>query len=242
MEASVTDRAASVAWRDCGFSRRVRSGLCRDLRRTARGHKPIRRRPVALKKPPASQAAFLMVPEHIAKLIPPRPAGYDFTRELFKKKTGLAFDVLAPAEASADLTFSFLFNPERVNRLAINGSLSSLGLTEMVNRVVNDTWKAPRKTGIEGLIQLQTEQVLLTYLLSNSVDEQVSFAARGMMQKSLADLKTYLEAKKKTSTDATYTGSIILALERMKSPDKAKPTIHAAIPPGAPIGQCEESD
>ena len=188
------------------------------------------------------QPAFLMVPEHIAKLIPPRPAGYDFTRELFKKKTGLAFDVLAPAEASADLTFSFLFNPERVNRLAINGSLSSLGLTEMVNRVVNDTWKAPRKTGIEGLIQLQTEQVLLTYLLSNSVDEQVSFAARGMMQKSLADLKTYLEAKKKTSTDATYTGSIILALERMKSPDKAKPTIHAAIPPGAPIGQCEESD
>ena len=27
-----------------------------------------------------------------------------------------------------------------------------------------------------------------------------------------------------------------IALERMKSPDKAKPTQHAAIPPGAPIG------
>jgi len=90
------------------------------------------------------------------------------------------------------------------------------------------------------LIQMQTEQVLLTYLLSSSVDEQVSFAARSIMTKSLNDLKTYLEAKKKTVTDETYAGHISLALERMKSPDKAKPTQHAVAPPGAPIGLDEE--
>jgi len=41
---------------------------------------------------------FLILPDRIAQLIPPRPAGYDFGRELFRKRTGLAFDVLAPAE------------------------------------------------------------------------------------------------------------------------------------------------
>ena len=183
---------------------------------------------------------FLMVPEHIAKLIPPRPSGYEFTRELFKKRTGLAFDVLAPAEAAADIPFSFLFYPERLNRLAINGTMGGLGLTEMVNRVINGTWKATRKPGLQGLIQMQTEQVLLTYLLSSSVDEQVSFAARSMIQKSLLDLKAYLEAKRKTATVESYAGHIALALERMKFPEKAKPTQHAAVPPGAPIGFYEE--
>ena len=106
----------------------------------------------------------------------------------------------------------------------------------MVNRILGTTFKAARKPGIQGLIQMQTEQVLLTYLLNSSIDEQVSFAARSMMQKSVADLKAYLEAKRKTNTDETYAGHISLALERMKNPDKAKPTQHAAVPPGAPIG------
>jgi hypothetical protein len=30
----------------------------------------------------------------------------------------------------------------------------------------------------------------------------------------------------------------MLAVERMKSPEKARPTLHAQMPPGAPIG-CE---
>ena len=110
----------------------------------------------------------------------------------------------------------------------------------MINRVVNVTWKSARKTGIEALIQIQTEQVLLTYLLASSVDEQVSFAARAILQKSLSDLKIYLEIAKKTATDNVYAGHIALALERMKAPEKAKPTQHAAAPPGAPIGDFDE--
>ncbi len=186
------------------------------------------------------QPEFLMVPEHIAKLIPPRPAGYNFTRELFKKRTGLAFDVLSPAEAATDITFSFLFHPERINRLAINGAAGNFGLSDMIGRVVSVTWKAPRKAGMQGIIQLQTEQVFLTYLLALSVDDQVSFVARASVQKSLSDLKKWLENQQKISKDGTYLGHIALSLERMKSPEKAKATQHVAVPPGAPIGMDEE--
>jgi hypothetical protein len=57
----------------------------------------------------------------------------------------------------------------------------------------------------------------------------------------LADLKTFIETKKKASAvaDNIYTGHLLLALERIKAPEKAKSTLHATIPPGAPIG-CEE--
>jgi hypothetical protein len=183
--------------------------------------------------------SFLSVPNSIASLIPPRPAGYEFTRELFKKKTGLAFDQLAPAEAAADLALSFLFHPERINRLVQHGENGEYGFTEMANSLVNATFKATRLQGMERSIQMQTEQIILTYFLSSSIDEQLSFPARTKVAVALAELKTYFEGLKKTEQDAIILAHLNLLLERFKSPEKVKPTLHAAPPPGAPIG-CEE--
>ncbi|HWJ90457.1 MAG TPA: zinc-dependent metalloprotease, partial [Flavisolibacter sp.] len=180
---------------------------------------------------------FLLLPEHIAKLIPPRPAGYNFTRELFKKRTGLAFDALSPAETGADLPLSFLFNSERLNRMSeYRVQNGGLGADEMITILIDSTWKARRLKGMEGLIQMQTEQVLLSYLLAASVDDNLSFVSRAAVIKKLADLKSFIEAKRNAPGDAVYQGHLLLALERMKAPDKAKPTLHAEIPPGAPIG------
>lgn len=184
----------------------------------------------------------LLMPNEIAKLIPPRPTGYGFTRELFKKRTGLAFDVLAPAETAADYPLSFLFNSERMNRMVqYEVQNGGLGLQEMINTLINKTWKAPRRTGMERLIQLQTEQVLLTYLLASGIDDNLSFAARGTVQKALTELKKYVEAKQRFNKDETLSAHYILMQERMESPEKARPTIHAAIPPGSPIG-CDRED
>jgi len=180
--------------------------------------------------------SFLVLPDRIVSLIPPRPAGYDFTRELFKKRTGLAFDALAPAETAADFSLSFLFNSERVSRMVQYETKGGLGVTEMISRLLAKTWKAPRKTGIEKLVQQQTEQVLLTYLLALSADESAGFAARSAAQKGLADLKVFITAQNKNTPDAAYAGHLALALERMKAPEKAKPTLHKEMPPGAPIG------
>lgn len=181
---------------------------------------------------------FLMVPDHIVKLIPPRPAGYSSSNELFRKHTGLSFDPLAPAETAADLPLSFLYHPERLSRMAQDTG-TGMKLSEMNKRLVKATWQSPRRKGFAALVQQQTEQVLLTYLLASSVDEKSSFAARSVVKKTLDDLKDYIETQKKTATDEQLTGHYALALERMKQPDKAKPTIHAAIPPGAPIGCME---
>lgn len=184
----------------------------------------------------------LLMPNEIARLIPPRPTGYGFTRELFKKRTGLAFDVLAPAETVADFPLSFLFNSERMNRMVqYEVQNGGLGLQEMINTLINKTWKAPRRTGMERLIQLQTEQVLLTYLLASGIDDNLSFAARGTVQKALTELKKYVEAKQRINKDETLSAHYILMQERMDSPEKARPTIHAAIPPGSPIG-CDRED
>jgi len=182
----------------------------------------------------------LVLPDRIIKLIPPRPSNYEYTRELFNKRTGLAFDALSPAEMAADWPLSFLFNSERMNRMVeYQQQNNGLGLDEMIAVLLNATWKAGRKKAIEGLIQLQTEQVVLTYLLAASVNENNSYITQSVVQKALSDLKTFIENKKKTAAESLYNGHLLLALERMKKPENAKPTKHTVMPPGAPIG-CED--
>jgi hypothetical protein len=178
----------------------------------------------------------LMIPDKIAALIPPRPSGYSGSRELFRKRTGLSFDILSPAETGADVPFSFLFNSERLNRMQQQQLNGGLGVDEMITILINKTWKAARRTGTEGMIQQQTEQVLLTYLLAASVDEANSYGVRSVLQKQLGELRKFVEAQQKINTSSA--GHYQLALERMKAPKDAKPTIHKEIPPGAPIG-CE---
>jgi hypothetical protein len=178
--------------------------------------------------------SVLVLPERILKLIPPRPDDYANTRELFKKRTGLAFDALSPAETAVDLPLSFLFVTDRLNRM-IDAGQGGLTAADMIKTLVDKTWKSHRRTGMEKLVQLQTEQVLLTYLLAVSIDDNASFVTKAVVNKALNDLKKFIESKMNT-TDHLYSGHLLLALERMKSPDKAKPTIHAAMPPGAPIG------
>jgi hypothetical protein len=89
---------------------------------------------------------------------------------------------------------------------------------------------------MEQLIQQQTEQILLTYLLALSVDNKVSFQARADGIKVLSDLKNWVESQQKVSNDSSYKAHLMLALERMKKPEEAKPSVHPQIPPGSPIG------
>jgi hypothetical protein len=181
----------------------------------------------------------LRIPDRIAQMIPPRPSGYAASRELFRKRTGLAFDILSPAETAADLPLSFLFSAERLNRMVqYQTENAGLGVNEMLDKLITSTWKAPRLSGTEGLIQMQTEQVFLTYLLSASINDNNSFVVKGDVQQALTLLKSFIQSKMST-TDLTYKGHLMLALERMKEPEKAKPTLHKEIPPGSPIG-CDE--
>ncbi len=184
----------------------------------------------------------LALSENIIKLIPPRPAGYDYTRELFNKRTGLGFDPLAAAETAADLPLSFLFNTSRLNRMVqYQAQNNGLGIDDMLSVLFSKTIKAPRLTGLQGLIQQQNEQLLLTYLLAVSINDDASFATKAQLLKAISDIKTFTSAQLKTTSDNTYKGYLLLMLERIKSPEKAKPTLHQTAPPGSPIG-CDRDD
>ena len=180
---------------------------------------------------------ILALPENIIKLIPPRPAGYDYTRELFKRRTGLAFDPLAAAEAAADLPLSFLFNTSRLNRMVqYQSENNGLGIDEMIAILTTKTWKAPQLKGLPGMIQQQNGQLMLTYLLATSINEDASFATKAQLLNAIDGIRNYATAQLKTTTDTNIKGYLLLTLERIKSPEKSKPTMHETAAPGSPIG------
>lgn len=183
--------------------------------------------------------AFLALPQKIIQLIPPRPAGYEYTKELFNRRTGLAFDALAAAETAADFPLSFLFNPARLNRMVQNQAMyNGLGVDDMINVLMNKTWLAPRLKALPGLILQQNEQLLLTYLLSVSLNENLSFAAHDAIAKAINDIEKL--ARKKMLTATVAPGYFLLTLDRIKNRLDAKPYVPEQMPPGAPIGCGEE--
>jgi hypothetical protein len=181
--------------------------------------------------------AFLELSKNITDLIPPRPAGYSYSRELFSKRTGPAFDPLAAAETAADLPLQFLFHPARLNRMSqFAATQNGLSVDEMMTVLMNQTWKAKRLTGLQSLIQQQNEQLVLGYAMSVAVSDEASFATK-------ANLLQWIDAIKRLATQqlatATNKGHYMLALQRIEKKHEAKPFVTPAIPPGAPIG-CEE--
>ncbi len=181
--------------------------------------------------------SFLELSQNITKLIPPRPAGYGYTKELFAKKTGLAFDPLAAAETAADLPLQFLFNPARLNRMSqFSITHSGLSIDDMMNVLMNNTWKAKRLSGLQGLIQQQNEQLILGYLMSVAVSDDASFATKGSLLKWINEIKQYATQQLSSSTNK---GHYMLALQRIEKKNEAKPYVAPVIPPGAPIG-CED--
>jgi len=185
------------------------------------------------------EPAQLRLPDTLIKLIPPRPEGYDFTRELFTKRTGLSFDALSPAESATDMVFSFLFQQERLSRLAQQEfTLNGLSLDDMLKTVRKATFSAPRLKGLDALLQQQNEQLLLTYLMATILNNEINFGARAILKKHLGEITAQITGSEKTSTDPLWKGHYQLAMMRLEKPELAKPTLHAPAPPGAPIG-CE---
>ncbi|MCX2740345.1 zinc-dependent metalloprotease [Pontibacter anaerobius] len=184
----------------------------------------------------------LTLPEQIIQLIPPRAPGLPNSRELFAKRTGLTFDPLAAAEASADFTLSFLLHPERASRLVELGARSnSLSLQDVTEQLVQNTWKSRREKGLQEQVQLQTEQVVLTHLKALAHNENTSYQARAVATATLEDLKKYIQSRLRSNKQGTYHAHLTFALERLNRPvsEEVQPSKTLDLPPGSPIGSWE---
>lgn len=176
----------------------------------------------------------LTIPNKIVQIIPPRPPMYYGVGETFPKRTGMSFDPLAAAEALTHFQLSFLFHAERANRLvqlkAMNGTP---GWDDVLDAIINATWKAAPEKGLAREVQKQTQQMVLTWLLALSKNEQANYSVQAICFNRLDALKKYASAQLNNPADKAH---FSYAIERINNPKEIALPQHKEIPPGAPIG------
>lgn len=183
----------------------------------------------------------LILPETLLAMLPPRPLSYPRSRELWKLRTGMIFDALAPAEAAAQHTVRFLFAPERAARLIEQHARQSQspGLEELFRTTLGATWKARRQPGIRGEIARVVNQVVLHHLMMLSRAESASAQTRAIAAQTLRELKAWTRVAAASARDPSerahlaYAGQQISELQNDPRRLEAPP---AEPPDGPPIG------
>src|SRR5467141_1283823 len=190
----------------------------------------------------------LELPESLLKIIPPRPPEYERGREDFKIRTYPAFDALAPAEAAAQHTLQFLFNPERAERLVEFHARDSAnpGLDEVFDAVLGVTWKAPHGSGYGEQIHNVVDDVVLYDLMALAANERASEEVRAVAALKVHSVKEWLNLPSGGKTAISDQAHIFFASKQIeqfeKDPKRLDLTPPTEPPDGPPIGAWEDSN
>jgi len=183
-------------------------------------------------------AETLTLPEGLLNLLPPRPPGFDRTRESLPSQTGLTFDPIAAAESAADLTLATLFNPERTARLVeYHARAHTLSLDEVIDAALQASKPAQLASAaahpdmsaeIQSAVYARTVEALLT-LAANPAD---SIEVRAITYAKLN------EVKRRSDSNSPLDAYLVHRIQQFQT-DPAKFVVAKPIeaPPGMPIGE-----
>jgi hypothetical protein len=184
----------------------------------------------------------LALPESLLKIIPPRAPEYPRNREDFKIHTSPAFDALAPAESAAQHTLQFLFNPERAARLVEfhARNADNPGLEEVLDAVLNATWKIPHGAGYDEQIAQTVDNVVLYDLMTLAANDHATDEVRAIASLKLRGLRDWLKAPISGRQIISDQAHIFFTTQRIelfeKDPKRIDLTAPVEPPDGPPIG------
>ncbi len=184
----------------------------------------------------------LTLPEHIIKLIPPKAYGYYRDRESFTSKTGLTFDAVSAAEASAKHTLSLLLNSARLARLQQQAMMNNdiFSISDLLNKLVKSTIKSSPKKGLKVLIQQRVNQQVVEHLLALWHKKGLVSEVRSEIYLTLTQVKNWLNANKSVRKYKLLSAQFsLLENQIFYSLGQGKlitPTSIIQMPPGSPIG------
>src|SRR5260221_354771 len=190
----------------------------------------------------------LALPEPLLKMIPPRPPDYERGREHFKIHTSPAFDALAPAEAAAQHTLQFLFNPERAARLVEfhARNAENPGLQEVLDAILAATWKTPHTEGSMGQIANAVDVVVLYHLMALAANDHATDEVRAIARLELHELNERLKTPVPGRPAMTAQAPVLFPSCQIEQFEKDPKRIELAAPvdppDGPPIGTDDDWD
>jgi hypothetical protein len=185
------------------------------------------------------QPSDLVVPESVVKVLAPRPSGYQRHRELFPRYTGLPFDPITPGLVAADLTITFVLQPERAARLVAQEALepSLPGLGTVIDRLIAAAFDAKTATAYEAEVNRAVRRALVDRLMVLAGQAPMP-QVRAIASARLRALQTRMQGGVANAHAQLVAADIKRFLERPMEP--VRPIPAPEVPPGAPIGSLDE--
>ena len=179
-------------------------------------------------------AQELKLPDHVISLLPPPAKGYSRSRESFRGRTNLAFDVLGPVESYATTVFSLMLHPDRLARIhrhnVAHGHAMSLALylDQLSNYIFEQASQDLYGSAIEKVVQHNFVMHLLEKATNKKVDPLTGSIAHGAIQR--------LKSKFLSKEDDQSKRLAYLINHALLHPETIKLPTAKALPPGSPIG------
>lgn len=187
--------------------------------------------------------AELTLPPKVLALIPPDP-GTLKQREGFARNTGLVFDALSPAAASADMVVQVLLDPARAARLVQQHALDGAqpGLESMLDRLIAATFDGTAGNGYEAEIARAIQPVVVARLISLATSApmpQVRAITRARLDALIARPLPQGANEADRAARALMSADIKHFMEQPYDP--ARIPAAPVAPPGSPIGHQQYS-
>ncbi len=184
----------------------------------------------------------LAIPDTVLSLLPPQTTGIPRSREIFKRRTGDAFDPLMAAENVADLVVRMLLNSDRAARLVEQSSRLELqpSLQQLIDALLKATWKSPREDGFAADLQRVADHVVLERLIRLAANQGASPQVRAVAASKLDELNQWISSELDRSNDASQSAHLMrgsaLITRFAEHPSEFEFYESPRPPAGAPIG------
>jgi len=187
----------------------------------------------------------LAIPKSKLELFPPRAYNYPRTRESFKSMTGVSFDPFSAVSTASEMSLSLLLNPERMNRLVVqsslsNNSLQNMNLHYLLSALTSNTFKTEYKYNIENSDNYiyENQQVInnnyLKFLFNLASNKKSYFQVKAVANKEITNISQLLASKKNKNR---YSMEYLNTIRKFNTkPELFELTSSPKIPDGSPIG------
>ena len=187
----------------------------------------------------------LAIPKSKLELFPPRAYNYPRTRESFKSMTGVSFDPFSAVSTASEMSLSLLLNPERMNRLVVqsslsNNSLQNMNLHYLLSALTSNTFKTEYKYNIENSDNYiyENQQVInnnyLKFLFNLASNKKSYLQVKAEANKEITNISQLLASKKNKNR---YSMEYLNTIRKFNTkPELFELTSSPKIPDGSPIG------
>ena len=176
----------------------------------------------------------LVLPNNLIQILSPRSFRNPRTRENFESNTGVTFDYINASSSIINHTFTFLMNPERINRIYQQNMFGEkiLMLDDYLTTISNSIFSNNRMSPYESSINKNTSSLFLDHLFLTFNNSNTNDLSKSVI------LSSIINTKEKLSSNLNdYNSFLVNKINGfIDNPDKYIPVEKTKIPDGSPIG------